>query len=84
MPEDDDGEVECEFRTPDGCTARGGTVNAATSCDPNPCGGAQSVGDDHHGDDDDQGDDNDDQGENEQCGHHHHGDGGGDDQGEDD
>lgn len=30
-------EVECEDRTADQCAAAGGTVVAATSCDPNPC-----------------------------------------------
>ena len=35
-----DGEVECEDRTPDECTAEGGTVATAASCIPNPCAGA--------------------------------------------
>ncbi len=34
---DDDGEVECEVRTADDCTAHHGTVSTATSCIPNPC-----------------------------------------------
>lgn len=32
-----DGAEECEDRTPDACTAAGGTVTQATSCLPNPC-----------------------------------------------
>jgi len=37
---DHEGEVECEDRTADECTAEGGTVAAAASCIPNPCAGA--------------------------------------------
>ncbi|MBI3784007.1 MAG: hypothetical protein HY270_11465 [Deltaproteobacteria bacterium] len=39
---DDDG-TECEDRTADECTARGGTVSTATSCLPNPCEGAPTI-----------------------------------------
>jgi len=39
-----EGEVECEDRTPDDCTAEGGTIAIATSCIPNPCAGAPSPG----------------------------------------
>lgn len=35
--ENDEGEGECEEKTPDACIAAGGTPNAATSCLPNPC-----------------------------------------------
>src|SRR5581483_10322545 len=41
----DDGEVECEDRTPAECTAKGGTVSTATSCLPNPCGGTSTPDD---------------------------------------
>jgi len=35
----DDGETECEVKTPDECAARGGTTQAGVdSCIPNPCG----------------------------------------------
>lgn len=38
LPESgDDGEVECEDRTPEECSAAGGTVQTAASCLPNPC-----------------------------------------------
>ncbi|HYV58188.1 MAG TPA: hypothetical protein VE911_11605 [Candidatus Nitrosopolaris sp.] len=37
-------EVECEDRTPDECTAEGGTVAASASCIPNPCPGASPPG----------------------------------------
>ena len=72
----DDGELECQFRTPDRCAAKGGTVTTAATCDPNPCGAAMSS--DHGGKDDEQGDD--DQGDGDhhdgpQCHHHDHGDG---------
>ena len=36
------GGSECEDRTADECTAAGGTVNAATSCLPDPCGDSAS------------------------------------------
>ena len=36
----DDGGTECEDRTADECTAKGGTVSTATSCVPNPCAGS--------------------------------------------
>jgi hypothetical protein len=36
----DDGKVECEDRTADECTAKGGTVAATATCLPNPCGDA--------------------------------------------
>ncbi len=36
----DDGGAECEDRTPDECTAAGGTASTATSCLPNPCADA--------------------------------------------
>jgi hypothetical protein len=63
----DDGSAECEVKTPDECTAEGGTPNDATSCDPNPCPpppivccvpegsatGAFTRDDDNEGDDDD-------------------------------
>lgn len=39
----DDSGAECEDRTPDECSARGGTVSAATSCLPNPCAGSTPV-----------------------------------------
>jgi hypothetical protein len=34
---DEDGESECEDRTPDACTAAGGTPTQVTSCVPDPC-----------------------------------------------
>jgi hypothetical protein len=40
LPAGGDGEVECEDRGADACTQAGGTVSAATSCLPDPCGGA--------------------------------------------
>jgi len=45
-----DGAPECEDRTADDCVAAGGTVSAATSCTPDPCGGtAGGVVDDRGG-----------------------------------
>src|SRR5262249_29608109 len=41
---DDDGEVECEDRTADACTARGGVVAPVDSCLPDPCGGVVPPG----------------------------------------
>ena len=36
--DDEDGEgAECDDLTPDDCSAEGGTMISATSCDPNPC-----------------------------------------------
>jgi hypothetical protein len=40
------GEVECEDRTPDDCTAAGGTVATAATCLPNPCEAAPPGGSD--------------------------------------
>jgi hypothetical protein len=42
----DDRGDECEQRTADECTARGGTAAAATSCLPNPCENAPPVNND--------------------------------------
>lgn len=39
----DDSGSECEDRTPEQCTAQGGTPAAATSCLPNPCADAPPV-----------------------------------------
>jgi hypothetical protein len=53
--DDDEGEseVECELRTPEHCSAHGGTVSTATSCDPNPCPGASGGNGDGQGQDGD-------------------------------
>jgi len=40
---DDEG-AECEDRTPEECTAAGGTVSTATSCLPDPCEGVTPPG----------------------------------------
>jgi hypothetical protein len=42
----DGSESECEHITADECTASNGTVNSATSCEPDPCGGGSSGGGD--------------------------------------
>ena len=41
---DESGEVECEDRTADECTAAGGTVATAATCLPNPCEAAPPGG----------------------------------------
>ena len=46
LPDGDEGEVECEDRTADACTAAGGTVAGAATCLPNPCQSAPPGGQD--------------------------------------
>lgn len=48
----DDGGSECEDRTPERCTAEGGTPTATGSCLPDPCGGIGDVNGDGEDDDD--------------------------------
>jgi len=42
----DDSGPECEDRTPDECTAEGGTISSAATCLPNPCDTTTPPGDD--------------------------------------